>query len=69
MADSTLDGNTKIRLAQLLTVLTGVVAMTTLLVGMRHELAQLNKTMPEVLEWLKGHESRIDHLEWKTGGK
>jgi hypothetical protein len=66
MADSTIDGETKIRLTQLGFIIAGVVSITTLLVSMQHDVSNMAETMVDVVKELKEHAARLDHIEWRT---
>lgn len=69
MAGLEINDDLKIRWAQLITILTGVVAVTTLLVSLRFEVSQLNSTMVEVVSQLKDHTIRLNTIEWRNGNK
>jgi hypothetical protein len=65
MADSTLDGDTKIRLTQLGFIVAGVISITALLVSMQHDLATMSRTMTEVVLELRDHDQRLHSIEWQ----
>lgn len=69
MAAFEINDDLKIRWAQLITILTGTVAVTTLLVSLRFEVSSLNDTMVEVVNQLKDHSIRLNTIEWNNGRK